>query len=332
MKYFRWIWFIFPVIALAKEPVVEQLFSVRTVEVQKIQSSHTKKHYGYVRADESGIYALSPRFGGYVEKLYANQTYQYIQKDAPLALVYSPAVYKAKEEYLSAYRFGKNQADKSLLNSAKRKLALLGITNQEIKDIIRQKSLSSFTTLRAPASGYIFEKNLMEGSAFNAKTKLFEITNLDTVWVEVQIFEDDFAWMKDAKRFQLHFKTTPQIYQTESKIFYPRLDVQKASITMRLSVKNSDHKLFPGMFASVISQDEPKAYLVLPQSAVILKNGHYYVFVVGDFKGEYEPKEVEVTPLDAEHYSITDGLREGDKVVNNALFMLDSDAQINGLY
>ena len=86
------------------------------------------------------------------------------------------------------------------------------------------------------------------------------------------------------------------------------------------------------MYADVVSKDKPKEYLTLPQSAVILKDGKYYAFIVGEFEGEYEPIEVNVKPLDNKTYVITSGLNAGDEVVNNALFMMDSDAQINGLF
>jgi Cu(I)/Ag(I) efflux system membrane fusion protein len=86
------------------------------------------------------------------------------------------------------------------------------------------------------------------------------------------------------------------------------------------------------MYANVISKDKAKTYLTLPQSAVIRKDNKYYAFMVGEYEGEYEPIEVHVKPLDNKTYIVLDGLGEGDEVVNNALFMMDSDAQINGLY
>ena len=69
----------------------------------------------------------------------------------------------------------------------------------------------------------------------------------------------------------------------------------------------------------------------MPASAVIFKNGKYYVFVKGEYQGEYEPRVIQAKELDADTYSVQ-GLKDGDEVVNNALFMMDSDAQINGLY
>ena len=86
------------------------------------------------------------------------------------------------------------------------------------------------------------------------------------------------------------------------------------------------------MYASVISKDKAQEYLTLPSNAVMRKDGKFYVFVVGEYEGEYDPLEVSVKVLNPQTYIITSGVNEGDEVVSNALFMLDSDAQINGLY
>jgi len=325
--------FILATLLLAKEkPTVEQLFSVQTVKVKKETTSHAKKNYGFVVADQARIYDISPRFGGFIEKLYADKIYMYVKKGEPLVTLYSPEVYKAKEDYLNSYRYTKVRDNKGMLKSAKRKLQLLGINAREIANVLKKRRLSRTTTIYAPVSGYIFAKNIVNGAAFNAKEKLFEIVNLDSVWVETKIFEDDLKWIKDADDFEVHLKTTSKVYKTNNKLLYPNLDPKEATLTMRLTLKNRDHSLFPGMYANVISKDKAKTYLTLPQSAVIRKNGKYYAFMVGEYEGEYEPVEVSVKPLNNQTYIILGGLNAGDEVVNNSLFMMDSDAQINGLY
>jgi Cu(I)/Ag(I) efflux system membrane fusion protein len=97
-------------------------------------------------------------------------------------------------------------------------------------------------------------------------------------------------------------------------------------------VKNKNNEIFPGMYTNVKSYLQEQTYLTLPKTALIRKNSKYYVFLAGDFKGEYEPFEVDVKTIDSNTYEVISGLDEGDEVVNNAMFMMDSDAQINSLY
>lgn len=321
-----------PLVVLAREATVEQLFSVQTVKVKKEMRSQSIKNYGYVKVDDARVYDVSPRFGGYVVHLQANKIYKRVKKGEALVSVYSPEVFKAKEEYLNAYEYTQKRKNKGMLDSAKLKLQLLGVSDSEIKAVVSKGKASANTTIYSPANGYIFVKNIKNGSAFNAKQKLFSIVNLDEVWVEVKLFEEERAKLKDISRYELSFKGLQHTYKTSSRLLYPELDPKEATLTLRLSVKNASNKLFPGMYASVLSLQDAKAQLLLPTTAVIRKNGTYYVFMVGDFKGEYEPMEVSVREFDVNSYIITSGLREGDEVVNNALFMMDSDAQINGLY
>jgi len=324
--------FILPLILWAKEATVLQLFSVQTVKVKKELKSDRIKNYGYVVIDEARRYDVSPRFGGYVVKLYANTLYQKVKKGDPLMEVYSPEVLKAKDEYLNSIGYAKQRSSQGMLDSARLKLQLLGVNENEINQVYNKRKAIPNTTIYSPVDGYIFMKNINQGSAFNAKQKLFKIVNLDEVWVEAKLFEEERARLSFTKRFELTFKGLSKIYSTDKKLLYPELDPKVATLTLRLRVKNKEHQLFPGMYVSVISLKGDKEQLTLPSTAVIRKNGKFYVFGMGEYEGEYEPLEVSVKILDSHTYSITKGLKEGDEVVNNALFMMDSDAQINGLY
>ncbi len=321
-----------PLLLVAKEATVEQLFSVQTIKVKKEHISQKIKNYGFVKADDARIYDVSPRFGGYVVKLYADKIYKKVKKGDALVTVYSPEVFKAKDEYLNAYSYTRKRPNKGMLDSARLKLELLGIKDFEIKAVLKKGRAQANTTIYAPVDGYVFIKGIEKGSAFNAKDKLFQIVNLDEVWVEAKLFEEERARLSTTLNYELSFKGLKKVYKTEQKLLYPELDPKVATLTLRLRLNNAKHDLFPGMYATVVSLKGEKEQLVLPTTAVIRKNGTFYVFMVGDYEGEYEPLEINVKVIDANHYAVLSGLSEGDEVVNNALFMMDSDAQINGLY
>jgi len=316
MSYFlRALLFILPFSLLAKEATVEQLFNVQTVKVKKEHVSKKRKNYGYVTVDESRIYHISPRYGGYVVKLYADKMYKKVKKGDPLARVYSPEVFKAKDEYLNTYRYAKKRENRGILESSKLKLHLLGVSDTEIHELIKQGKASENTTIYSPVDGYIFAKGIVKGSAFNAKSLLFEIVNLDEVWVEAKLFEKDRAQLSKTQSYELSFKGIQQIYTANDRLLYPQLDPKVATLTLRLQVKNESDQLFPGMYASITSLTEKKEQLTLPTTAVIRKNGKYYAFVLGEYEGEYEPVQVSVAPLDSKTYIIKKGLVEGDEVV-----------------
>ncbi|BDY13720.1 efflux RND transporter periplasmic adaptor subunit [Hydrogenimonas cancrithermarum] len=326
-----WIWLI-PLGLMAEPPSVEQLFNVQTVKVKKVTTAYEKSFYGLLKADERRIVDVVPRFGGFVVELYADRIYTRIKKGEALAKVYSPEVFKAKEEYLNSLRYAKKRGNRGMVESAKRKLQLLGIDNNEIVQCTKTGRADPYTLIRAPQSGYLFGKDLFNGSAFNAKSRIFRIVGLENIWVEAKISEPDIPRVMGAKAFSVTTKAVSGTFEAKHPFLYPSIDPQSALATLRLDVKNENGKLMPGMFATLHAKSAPKAMLVLPRRAVIRKMNRWYVFKAGEFEGEYEPVEVSIKPIDNERYAILSGLSEGDEVVNNALFMIDSDAQINGSF
>jgi len=321
-----------PLWLIAEPPSVEQLFNIQTIKVKKETSYFKKKFYGLLKADERNIVDIVPRFGGYIVKLYTNTTYSYIKKGEPLAKVYSPEVFKAKEEYINTLRYAKKRNDRGMVESARRKLQLLGISNKEINQYAKNKKVDPYTTIFAPINGYIFKKDVVEGSAFNTKSPIFQIVNLENLWIEAKVSEPDIPLILRAKSFSIKTKAVSGIFEAKHPFLYPSIDPKNALATFRLDIKNKNGKLFPGMFATLYAKSETKTMLTLPRTAVIRKMNSWYVFKAGEFEGEYEPVEVSIKPIDNERYAILSGLSEGDEVVNNALFLIDSDAQINGLF
>ncbi|MGB5966624.1 MAG: efflux RND transporter periplasmic adaptor subunit [Sulfurimonadaceae bacterium] len=317
---------------MAKEVTVEQLFNVQTVKVKEQQRAFTQKNFGYVKADESRIFDVVPRFGGYIVTLYADKIYQKVKKGQKLAKIYSPEVLQAKEDYINAINYDKQRANRAMVQSSKEKLLLLGVPESEIRALEKSGKPSYHTYVYAPASGYLFEKSVNNKGSFSTKQKIFTIVSLDKVWVEVKVYQKDLFSYQKLDDFTVHVVGLEKNIKATKEQLYPMVDPKEATATLRLIADNKNGALMPGMYATIEARSKAKSYLTLPTTAVIRKNGQFYVFVVGEFEGEYEPKVVDVEVIDNNTYIIKSGLNEGNEVVNNALFMMDSDAQINGLY
>jgi membrane fusion protein, copper/silver efflux system len=319
-------------ILYAKTPSVTQLFNVQTVKVKEINASQTLSSYGYIRIDQSHVYIVAPRFGGYVQQLYAQKIYQKVTKGELLATVYSPKVLQAKENYQNILRYAATLHNPTLVRSAKTNLRLLGVAQKRIAAITKDSPLCAYTNIYAPQSGYLFIKNISNGSAFRAGEQLFKIVGLQKVWVEVAIAQDMLGKLPAIQHFSFTTPAYDKRFSAIKKELYPTLAKNSAKFTLRLEAKNPQSTLLPGMYVNVHMQATDKTYLTLPSTAVILKNGKYYVFLKGDFAGEWDPKQVKVKRLNSQTYIIRSGVHRGEEVVNNALFLMDSNAQINGLY
>jgi Cu(I)/Ag(I) efflux system membrane fusion protein len=319
---------------MKKQPraTVKQLFSVNVTTVEERNTAKEQVNYGYIVAEDSAKVDVLTWYDGFVVDLYADTLYKKVEKGEALVKVYSPEVYKAKQDYLNSINYNKKTSMPAMLKSAQIKLKLLGISEKEINNIAKTHKADMYTTVYAPISGWIFEKNINEGASFNAKKRLFEIVNLEKVWMEVKLFQKELATLNTLSHFQVKVKGLEKTFDAKKNILYPMLDPKEATATLRLSIDNKDELLKPGMYAKVYAMAKMHTRLVIPRTAAMRKNGTWYAFLATDFKGEYEPLEIKVQPVDNKYFEVLSGLHKGDRVVNNALFMMDSDAQINSVY
>ena len=311
---------------------ITQLFNVKTVQVKEIKSAKEQVNYGYIVAQDSLKVDVTSWYSGFVKELYADTMYKKVKKGDALVKVYSPEVYKAKQDYLNSINYNRKTSMPEMLRSAKTKLLLLGVDNKEILKIQKEGQADEFTTIHAPVDGWIFEKNINQGSSFSSKKKLFQIVNLDTVWMEVKLFQNQLQILTTLNHFTVTSKGIDTPYIAKKSLLYPTLNPKEATNTLRLTIENKDGLLKPGMYAKVYASAETKNRLIIPRTSVVRKSGLWYAFLATEFKGEYEPIVIEVKPLNNKHYEVIKGLTTDDTIVNNALFMMDSDAQINSVY
>lgn len=311
---------------------LKQLFNVRTVKVTKEALAQKQVNYGFIVADEAATVDVVAWYSGFVEKLYVNRLYQFVKEGQILAKVYSPEVYKAKQDYLNTIKFSKQRPSASMVKSSRIKLELLNVCNKEIEDIEKNLRVDKLTTIFATSDGWVFEKNIHEGSSFNSKNKLFQIVDLAHVWMEVKLYQNELEKVESLKEFAVKIKGLPHSFEAKKELLYPMLNPKEATATLRLSIENPYGILKPGMYATMYASALSKSRLLIPRTAVIRKEGKWYAFLATEFEGEYEPVILDLRPLNADKYEVLSGLSEGESVVENALFMMDSDAQINSIY
>jgi Cu(I)/Ag(I) efflux system membrane fusion protein len=317
------------VIGLIEAGSVKQLFNVTTVAPQERSVSLKQKNYGFIVLDSSRVVDISPRYSGYIERLYADRLYYRVKRGDILAEAYSPKVRKAKEEYLNSlnYHLG---ANRGMVESSRSKLELLGLSTTEIDSIKEKKSIGSLTKIISPIDGLVIEKNINRGSAFKEQKRVFRVASLDTLWVEARIYQEEIARIDRFSDFNISYQGRE--YRAKKLLLYPILDPKEATATLRLEVDNSDGSLKVGSYVTITSSTPKETKLILPRRAVIRKDGRWYAFLAMEFEGEYEPVQIGVEPLNSREYIVKFGLTKDDRVVDNALFMMDSDAQISETY
>ncbi len=310
----------------AKIIEVEQLFNRKTVKVKQEEVSITKSFYGKMAIDESKVDDVVTRFDGYITNLNANKTFMIVNKNEELFQVYSDEIYSIQKELQIA-----KKVNKPLYLSTLEKLKALDINKKELEKIKRNKLSYNGVKVYSPINAIVLQKNINDKGAIKKGNLLLQLANIEKLWFIANIYQKDLGFLKDKMEASVYVDGLATPIKTKLDYIYPNVDEKDKSIDVRFIVDNKDLKLYPNMFGTVKLKSTQKTMLTLPKTAVLSKGSEYYVFKPIS-KKEFEPVKVEAKRLSSYKYEILDGLEEGDEVINNALFLLDSDAITNALY
>ena len=312
-------------ISIADAVTVEQLFNVKTIKVQSQKVEITKEYNGYVKIADDKIYTISLTQDGFIKNLTAPNIYDKVRKGKKLFDFYSPDIYKAQIELLSAKKFSP-----ALAKNLETKLKLYDVTSQNIKMIKRKNRAFKYLPFYSPYSGIVIEKKVTEGSAVKRGMVVYRVADLSKVWVEGKAYEADRAFIQKGQKVEVTLNGSKKIHHATIDFIYPLVDPVNKTIDFRITLSNKDRKIQPNSYATIKNIKPQKSKLILPNTAVVTKGDKHLVFIPSEYEGEYKSKLIEAKRISINQFEIISGLKEGDKVVNNSLFLIDSDIMING--
>ena len=274
-------------------------------------------------ADPNRVY-VNARVGGWVEKLYTDYVGKRVIAGEPLLALYSPDLVSAQEEYLLAKRLN----DDTLAMSARRRLALWDIPADQIDSLDQRGTVTRTLLLRAPRSGEIVEKDVIEGQAVQAGQNLFLIADRSVVWADLAVFEQDAPAVRVGTPATIRVDAAPnRTFRGRVTFIYPQLDERTRTLTARVEVDNAGLALQPGMYATAELVPAGRRALSVPLAAVLPTGTRDIVFVNrGD--GRFLPREVRVGVRGDSLIEIVQGLKPGDEVVASATYLLDSESNL----
>jgi membrane fusion protein, copper/silver efflux system len=267
---------------------------------------------------------VNARVMGWIEKLYADYQGKPVRKGEPLVALYAPELVSAQEEYLSAKRLG----DESLVAAARRRLELWNIPKDQIELLDSTGKAQRTLLLRAPISGEIAEKRVIDGQAVQAGDNLFLIADRSVLWVDLAVFETDARMLSVGVPVELTVDALPgRTYRGRVTFIHPSLDTTTRTLTARVEVKNRDRKLRPGMYVTARLAPASTQRLTVPLTAVLPTGTRQLVFVNrGD--GRFVPRDVQTGVRSDSLVEIVSGLKPGDEVVASATYLLDSETNL----
>lgn len=307
-----------------------------SVEERMLESS--VRAAGVVVVDETRLAAVTPRFGGYVERLYVNETGQRVRQGQALMDVYSPELLAAEQELLIAEKLRRSIGESSvpgvpplstdLVAAARRRFALWGISDAQVDEIVRSGKVRRTLTLYAPSSGVVLEKQVVQGQAIQAGMLLYRIADLGDVWVDVALRERDAAAVRVGSRAQIELASSPgSAIDGRVAYIYPTLDEAARTVRARIEVPNRLGLLKPGMYATVMLTTPSRRALTVPAEAVLYTGERTLVFMdMGG--GSLMPMDVTVGSTVGAYTEITSGLEAGQRVVTSPQYLIDSESNL----
>ena len=318
----------------------QQMIGVTYARVTKKPVKHSLRAVGFVTYDKQRHWDYVSRVDGYVQKLQIFSRGEIVEENQPLLTIYSPEVLTTQQEYLDALRMldeAKQTGQKimvdnasKLLESAKRRLSLWNITDNQVRDLAKNGKAADTVTLFSPFKGVVQNLQVDQGRRVTTGDHLVDIADLSVVWVWAEFYQDEFPLLKK----DLTVSITSSAYPDEKlsgkiALIDPFLNESKRTGRVRIDVANPELKLRPEMYVDVELERDLGEGLVIPASAVLPTGKRHLVFVdKGD--GKLEPRFIQVERQSGEDYVVKSGLEEGDRIVASGNFLIDAESKVQG--
>ena len=294
--------------------------------------------YGNVQVDERRQAYVQTRVTGWIRKVYADATGNFIGKGQPLFSIYSPDLVSTEHEYLLAKKNSESlQQSKvsgvasgaaSLFSAAKERLLQWEVSPAEIEKLDQGGKAITDLTVYSPVSGYITQKSALPNMYVQPETLLYTIADLSDVWVLAQVFQSDAGKIKPGDPAEVTVDAYPgRVFHGRVDFVLPQLDVNTRTLPVRLVFANPGLKLRPGMYVNVRAKLPMGRQLVVPASAAFHSGTKSLLFVYTG-EGRIEPREVELGPQVGDELVITKGIKAQEQIVTSANFLIDSEAQL----
>lgn len=302
---------------------------IRTGKVVKAPMTRSLRAVGRVAYDESRLRDVTLKLGGWITKLHVERTGQPVKQGQLLFTLYSPELYAAQQEYLIA-KTGHADGGRGdyLTKAAERKLQLWGMSAAQIEALATRGEAQENMPFYSPASGYVIEKDVVEGAAVEAGQRLFRIAALDRVWVEAELYEADLALVSKGQHATISLSYLPdKTYEGTVSFVFPYLDPASRTARVRVELPNKGLELKPDMYATVAFQIDLGARIQVPIDAVVYTGPRRLVFVdMGE--GRLRPAEVTLGVRTDDAVEVKSGLNEGDIVVTSGNFLVAAESRI----
>lgn len=317
-------------------PEKQVLAGVRTAVVERKPLVRDIRTTAQIVADETRIAHVHVKVAGYINQVYVDFVGQLIKKGQPLFTLYSPDLVSTQEEYLIAKHGNAtlgnapfqeiSEGSQSLLQSARQRLKLWDISDEQVKQLDETGIVSKDLTFYSPITGFVTDRKVFPQTSVTPDTELYTVSDLSTVWADADIYEYEVPFVHLGQRVSLTLSYYPGKTHTGTISYvYPTVDPQTRTVKVRIQLPNPDFTLKPQMFADAQLRVDYGTKVLVPAEAVLNSGTEQHVFVVHQ-GGVFEPRTVSVGPVVDGNAVILSGLKAGETIVVSGNFLIDSES------
>jgi len=325
---------------LSLSPTQQVMANVATTAVKKESFAKEVAAVGIVAYDQARQAKVTAWVAGRIDRLYVNRVGDWVSRNRPVAELYSPDLVSAQQEYLLALKSRDSlkdspinaisQGGEGLVASARQRLKLMGVKDSQIASLARTGVPHIRLPVYTPLSGVVIEKLVLVGQYVNVGDPLFSIADLSTVWVDVEVYENEFPAIQIGQKVEFSSESYPGVtFSGKVSFIYPFLDPKTRTVKVRVELPNPGGKLKPDMFMRGLIKAPQGIALTVPVTAV-LDTGKRQVVWVESKPGIFMPRDVKTGDRSGDRIRILSGLKEGELVAVSGGYLIDSEAQLKG--
>jgi Cu(I)/Ag(I) efflux system membrane fusion protein len=294
---------------------------------------NTIKLSGKIAENEEANAVQVSYFAGRIERLNVSFTGEEVRKGQLLATIYSPELYAAQQELITATALKESQP--ALYKAVRNKLKLWKLSENQINQIEETGKVKENFPVYATVSGTVTEKLVEQGDYIKQGQPLLKIANLNTVWGNFDVYENQIDRFKKGEEVLITTNAYPN-NEFKGKVDFidPVLNTKTRTVTLRVVLNNKDDVFKPGMFVTANiegSTAKNEDLLTIPASSVLWTGERSVVYLkTNPDQPIFEMVEIKLGNQIGNEYEVVEGIFAGNEIVTNGTFTVDAAAQLQG--
>jgi len=321
------------------DPAIVQNMNVLTQVVERGDLTREIRTVGYLEYDQQKMVSVTTKYSGWVEHVYVNYVGEPVHRGQPLFEIYAPELVQTQQDLLTAIDFAKRMEGatdearrraQDLVEAARKRLAYWDIGPAQIEEFEKTGKVFRTLTVNTPSAGVVMLRMPgLEGMAVRPGMEVYHIADLSTLWLSVEAFEDQIAWLKIGSQAEVSLSYFPgETFTGRVRYIEPQVNEKTRTVPLKLEVPNPRGRLRAGMYATVRFRPVVAKDAVLVPTLAVLRTGQRNLVVVAEGEGRFAPREVELGAEGDERVAVARGLEAGERVVTSSQFLIDSESNL----